>query len=596
MLKRVLKSFAFVLLASFLAVQPAFAVIPDESTLDYFDNNGIYYYNPVGHHGEKCGGSATRLAGDNVKEKIWNYFIDAGFDDIQTAGIVGNGMAESGLTPTRSTTGAYWGIFQWGPRRPDLWALMDEAGLGEYTSSEYWGAGAEEKIPEADLDAIIKLELDFLMSPVDNSWIDAIKDANSPEMAAEIFLVTFERAVNGDDPITLYGPYMGLLYQGTTARRKFARETYDEYSGHGVSTSAVSLQEDGQNVTIIGDSITVGATAALKSKFTYLTDDQIDAKVSRRWDQGLDVARSMPLNDIVVFALGTNNPAPAVNQNDIDELLSIVGDRTVVLVTNFGTHSDYSANNDLFRNLAKENSNIIVADWEAEVSKDPSRYIAANDTTQVHPNAEGQDLFAQVIYDAVTGAYRNGCSVGSEFEDLVLAYAWPEYHPAPFVDRKPAYAEAVETSLAEGRYVGGYARGVRGIDCGGFVTILVQNSGLEPEYNSNPAGATERQEQWAQEHNWTLLNSDPSTPVDTSLLQAGDVAFSSGHTFIYVGEIAGFDSNIASASIGESSARAPMAGRESLISGNGAIVRWYRNPDYNPGVGGKSTLGGRIKD
>jgi hypothetical protein len=39
-----------------------------------------------------------------------------------------------------------------------------------------------------------------------------------------------------------------------------------------------------------------------------------------------------------------------------------------------------------------------------------------------------------------------------------------------------------------------------------------------------------------------------------------------------------------------------MAGTESLISGNGAIVRWYRNPNYNPGAGGKSTLGGRIAD
>ena len=593
MLKQFFKSFSLAILAAVLIAQPTFAVIPDESTLDYFDNNDIFYYNPVGHHGEGCGSSsATKLAGANLKEKIWNYFIDAGFDDAQTAGIVGNGLAESGLTPTRSANGSYWGIFQWGPRRPELWALMDEAGLGQYTSSEYWAAGSEEKIPEADLDAIIKLELDYLMSPVDNSWIEKIKEANSPEMAAEIFLVTFERAINGDDPITLYGPFMGLLYQGTTARRDFAREVYDEYSGHGVSSSSVSQSEDGQNLTIIGDSITVGAHDALINKFSYLTDSQIDARVSRPWAEGLSVAQSMSLNDVVVFALGTNNSSPAINQSDIDQLLAITGDRVVVLVTNYGV-ADYSANNELFRNLAKENSNIIVADWEAEVSKDPSKYLSGDN---IHPNAEGTELFAQLIYDAINGAYHNGCSVGSEFSDLVLAYAWPEYHPAPFVDRKPAYAEAVETSLAEGRYVGGFARGVRGIDCGGFVTILVQNSGLEPEYNSDPAGATSRQEQWVQEHNWTLLNSAPGTPVDTSLLQAGDVAFSSGHTFIYVGEIPGFESNIASASIGESSARAPMAGTESLISGNGAIVRWYRNPNYNPGAGGKSTLGGLVAE
>ena len=592
MLKKFFTVLSAFVLATILTVQPSFAVLPDESTIDYFGNNGIYYYNPVGRYGEKCGSSATRLAGNSLEEKIWNYFIDAGFDDAQTAGIVGNGLAESGLTPTRSANGSYWGIFQWGPRRPDLWALMDEAGLGQYTSSEYWGAGAEEKIPEADLDAIIKLELDFLMSPVDNSWIEAIKDATSPEMAAEIFLVTFERAVNGNDPITLYPPFMGLLYQGTTARRNFAREVYDKYSGHGVSSSTISGGEDGQNLTIIGDSITVGAKGALLDKFSYLTDAQIDARVSRPWAEGLSVARSMELKDVVVFALGTNNSAPAINQNDINELLSIVGDRTVVLVTNYGV-ADYSANNELFRNLAKENSNIIVADWEAEVSKDPSKYLASDN---IHPNGEGQELFAKIIYDAINGAYRNGCSVGNDFTDLVLAYAWPEYHPAPYVERKPAYAEAVETSLAEGRYVGGFARGVRGIDCGGFVTILVQNSGLEPNYNSNPAGATDRQEQWVKENNWTLLNSDPGTPVDTSLLQAGDVAFSSGHTFIYVGEIPGFESNIASASIGESSARAPMAGTESLISGNGAIVRWYRNPNFNPNSGAGTSFKNKVSD
>jgi hypothetical protein len=146
----------------------------------------------------------------------------------------------------------------------------------------------------------------------------------------------------------------------------------------------------------------------------------------------------------------------------------------------------------------------------------------------------------------------------------------------------PAYAEAVTQSQSEGRYVGGSVFGVPGIDCGGFVTILMQNSGVASDYNTNPSGATGRQEQWVQENGWTLLNANESTTVDTNILQAGDVAFSNGHTWIYVGEIPGFDSVIASASYGESSARAPMAGKESPLVGNGAIVRWYRNPNYNP--------------
>ena len=144
----------------------------------------------------------------------------------------------------------------------------------------------------------------------------------------------------------------------------------------------------------------------------------------------------------------------------------------------------------------------------------------------------------------------------------------------------PAYAEAVTRSISEGRYVGGSVAGVPGIDCGGFVTILVQNSGLEPEYNDGK-GNTDAQEAWAKSHGWQLLNSASSIAVDTSILQPGDVAFSSGHTFIYVGEIPGFDSVIASASYSTIGAgRAPMAGREDLMHGNGVTVRWYRKPNY----------------
>ena len=145
----------------------------------------------------------------------------------------------------------------------------------------------------------------------------------------------------------------------------------------------------------------------------------------------------------------------------------------------------------------------------------------------------------------------------------------------------PAYADAVNQSISEGRYVGGSVAGVPGIDCGGFVTILVQNSGLEPNYNDSK-GNTSTQEAWVRSHGWQLINDSVGTFVDTSLLQPGDVAFSSGHTFIYVGEIPGFNSVIASASYSTRGAgRAPMAGSEDLTFGNGAIVRWYRSPTFN---------------
>ena len=162
-------------------------------------------------------------------------------------------------------------------------------------------------------------------------------------------------------------------------------------------------------------------------------------------------------------------------------------------------------------------------------------------------------------------------------QSLVLEYAWETYHSAPYTDRKPAYAEAVARRQAAGKYVGGSVGGVAGIDCGGFVTTLMQESGFAPDYNSGN-GNTATQEAWVKSNGWQLLNSSPSTPVDTSILQPGDVAFTTGHTFVYVGNIPGFHSNVASASYGSDSGRAPMAGHESISMKGSEAVRWYRKP------------------
>lgn len=577
-----LLSFIF---AFWLCIEPVqvFAALPDENIVDMFNKNGIYYYNPAGSS-DYCNTSSTKLAGDNITEKIWNYFINQGFSDAQVAGIIGNGMAESGLQLTRASNNSYWGLFQWGGGRKDrLFAKIREANLGKYLTAEYWPSGAQDSIPSSDLDKLLQIELDFTISEKDLDWQNEIKKASTPEMAAEIFLVLFERAVNGDSEILYYAPYAGRLYQGTSKRRDFAKETYQKYAGHGVSYSgSVSGgAEDGSNVSIIGDSITVGSQNAILNKFPELTTNDIDAAVGRLWEEGITIAKNShnSLKKYVVFALGTNNPN-GLSTAKINSAIKAIGDdHIIVFVTNYGS-ADYTTNNDLLKQYATENSNIIIADWNSTVSSNPFLYL--NDD-KIHPNEAGTRLFAENIYDAINGNTNEvGCSVNGEFQALVQSYAWPDWHPAPWHDRMPAYATAVTQSISEGRYVGGSVAGVPGIDCGGFVTILVQNSGLAPDYNDTK-GNTTTQEKWVKNHNWHLINSSPNSKVDTSLLQPGDVAFSSGHTFIYVGDIPGFNSVIASASYSTNNAgRAPMAGKEDLTFGNGAIVRWYRNPNFSP--------------
>jgi hypothetical protein len=158
-----------------------------------------------------------------------------------------------------------------------------------------------------------------------------------------------------------------------------------------------------------------------------------------------------------------------------------------------------------------------------------------------------------------------------------LEYAWPEYHPKPWVEMMPKYAEAVKKAKAAGLYIGGIQ--YPGVDCGGFVTRLLIDSGFEPKYNySGKGGNTTSQEKWLQE-NWTSLGN--AGGIDVSTLQPGDVAMKAGggevgHTFVYVGEIETPDGKkfdgrkIASASL---DGRAPMAGAESLTDSE---FTWYR--------------------
>ena len=109
---------SFLILIALVLVKPTFAAIPDENILDFYNRNGIYYYNPVGNENE-CNTSSTTLVGNDLTEKMWNFFIQNGFNDAQTAGILGNGMAESGNQPTRASRSSYFGLFQWGGGRKD---------------------------------------------------------------------------------------------------------------------------------------------------------------------------------------------------------------------------------------------------------------------------------------------------------------------------------------------------------------------------------------------------------------------------------------------------------------------------------------------
>jgi len=171
-----------------------------------------------------------------------------------------------------------------------------------------------------------------------------------------------------------------------------------------------------------------------------------------------------------------------------------------------------------------------------------------------------------------TSASCSSSGASSSLQEYTLKYAWPQIHHEPRIQRKDEYIEAIYKATDEGRYIGSDY----GVDCGGFVTTLVYDSGFDKTYNHNAKGGNSFvQYVWAN-LNWQALGkaNDTFLPDGSKFtddkLQPGDVAFSPGHTWIYVGEINGFESKYASASQGE---KAPSAGGEG-VDWDGAI--WFR--------------------
>lgn len=171
----------------------------------------------------------------------------------------------------------------------------------------------------------------------------------------------------------------------------------------------------------------------------------------------------------------------------------------------------------------------------------------------------------------------NGCDnssstfVGGTLTQTILAYAWPDYHPAPYFTMKPEYEAAVKAAQAKGVYVGGGEH--PGIDCGGYMTLLMRNSKTDPTYNSYSSNVV-AQKRYLDDHPERYQKVQGVS--GTKQLKLGDIFINSSqsHTYMFVGSIPGFHGNSTSASISFTgrSWRTPMASTAYDFTS----ATWYR--------------------
>jgi N-acetylmuramoyl-L-alanine amidase len=180
-----------------------------------------------------------------------------------------------------------------------------------------------------------------------------------------------------------------------------------------------------------------------------------------------------------------------------------------------------------------------------------------------------------------SGCAASGGTGVTAIKNKIFEYAWPDYckqssgnckgYASPITMKDP-YKAASDAATKQGEYIGACG----GVDCGGFVTRVMRDSGADPDYNRYPQGNTTQQIDYLRRNSGDGKKYTRVTNIN--LLETGDIAIKAdgneGHTFFYVGKITGpngepFNGDSASASMCK---RAPMAGPTDTRSD----YEWYR--------------------
>ncbi|HEY5805860.1 MAG TPA: hypothetical protein VIS56_00555 [Candidatus Saccharimonadales bacterium] len=228
------------------------------------------------------------------------------------------------------------------------------------------------------------------------------------------------------------------------------------------------------------------------------------------------------------------------------------------------------SDNTNYERVVASAENILAEHWDASPELPlpiaVSGLTAASNNQQCLP-ATPKDAILQKIAEY---AWPDYCAAGSSNCRCAAGAKGCEGYNSP-VSKKSAY----QTAVGRAKYAGNGCYG-GGVDCGGFVTIVMRESKADPDYNTNPQGNTAQQQAYLRRNSG--VNGKYLRVTSEASLQPGDIAVrnngTSGHTFIYVGNMKGEDGGEFFGSSGSASecGRAPMASTTDTFK----EYEWYR--------------------
>ncbi|WP_277594743.1 acyltransferase family protein [Bifidobacterium samirii] len=153
----------------------------------------------------------------------------------------------------------------------------------------------------------------------------------------------------------------------------------------------------GDDITVIGDSVTVGASPALEELLPGIV---IDAQTSRHIATGPDLVSNLKaqgqLRQYVVVSLNTNG---TVTPDDYANIAAAAGDGHVLVIVNgYGDRSWMPGGNEAAAEYVRTHSSTAtLADWNAAIGAHTDMLTADG----IHPEVPGQQLYAQTVKDAI---------------------------------------------------------------------------------------------------------------------------------------------------------------------------------------------------
>lgn len=236
------------------------------------------------------------------------------------------------------------------------------------------------------------------------------------------------------------------LYPPLPAFAKITDEQLEKYSSNNIyfydpsdddcDYASQTGNDDGDDVYMIGDSITYISQSKIKEKIPNITiNAQSNIYFSHNEEglvSGVDRIKEMGDQKILVFALGTNGGINmGDHEDDTEKLMSAVEGKNIKIIVMTIYYRDnavdqMNTSNDNIRAFADQHENVSIMDWNAVASADPTIM-----EDNAHPNADtGYDKFAETVRDAVNAVSEVGVEANAgdgDYSNIMTAKNANEY-------------------------------------------------------------------------------------------------------------------------------------------------------------------------